>query len=77
MSSSSKVVDMDQQAFTKSWQARLRNVKQMGETLGLDRPATNWIGQGDGIMRLEDTGGQLNIKGVHAHTTARVEAEDS
>ena len=77
MSSSSKVVDMDQQAFTKSWQARLRNVKQMGETLGLDRPATNWIGQGDGIMRLEDTGGQLNIKGVHDFTTARVEADDS
>jgi hypothetical protein len=68
---------MDQQAFTKSWQARLRNVKQMGEALGLDRPATNWIGQGDGIMRLEDTGGQLNIKGVHAFTTARVEADDS
>ena len=77
MSSSNKVVDMDQQAFTKSWQARLRNVKQMGEALGLDRPATNWIGQGDGIMRLEDTGGQLNVKGVHAYTTARVEADDS
>jgi len=77
MSSSSKVVDMDQQVFTKSWQARLRNVKQMGEALGLDRPAINWIGQGGGIMRLEDTGGQLNIKGVHAYTTARVEADDS